>query len=57
MYLCRKLTDKSLSDIGKLMGNRDHTTILHGIDKIEKSIKKDPTMQNTIEVIMKKINP
>ncbi len=57
MYLCRKLTDFSLSDIGKIMGNRDHTTILHGIDKIEKNIKKDPGMQNTIDVLTKKINP
>jgi chromosomal replication initiator protein len=57
MYLCRKLTDHSLSDIGKLMGKRDHTTILHGIDKVEKNIKKDPSMQNTIEVLTKKINP
>jgi chromosomal replication initiator protein len=57
MYLCRKLTDLSLADIGKLMGNRDHTTILHGIDKVDTNIKKDPTMQNTIDVLMKKINP
>lgn len=57
MYLCRKLTDYSLSDIGKVMGNRDHTTILHGIDKVEKNIKKDPSMQNTIDVLTKKINP
>lgn len=57
MYLCRKLTDFSLSDIGKVMGNRDHTTILHGIDKVEKNIKKDPSMQNTIDVLTKKINP
>lgn len=57
MYLCRKLTDFSLSDIGKIMGNRDHTTVLHGIDKVETNIKKDPGMQNTIEVLTKKINP
>ncbi len=57
MYLCRKLTDYSLSDIGKVMGNRDHTTVLHGIDKVETNIKKDPSMQNTIEVLTKKINP
>ncbi len=57
MYLCRKLTDLSLADIGKLMGNRDHTTILHGIDKVDTNIKKDTSMQNTIEVLMKKINP
>ncbi|MDF2951331.1 MAG: chromosomal replication initiator protein DnaA [Anaerocolumna sp.] len=57
MYMCRKLTELSLSDIGKLMGNRDHTTVLHGIDKIETNMKKDASMQNTIDVLMKKINP
>lgn len=57
MYLCRKLTDLSLADIGKIMGNRDHSTILHGIDKVENNIIKDSTMHNTIEVLMKKINP
>lgn len=57
MYLCRKLTDFSLSDIGKVMGNRDHTTVLHGIDKVEKNIKSEPSMQNTIDVLTKKINP
>lgn len=57
MFLCRKLTDFSLSDIGKLLGNRDHTTVLHGIDKVEKNIKADPSMQNTIDVLTKKINP
>ncbi len=57
MFLCRRLTDFSLADIGKLMGNRDHTTILHGIDKVEKNIKSDPSMKNTIDVLMKKITP
>jgi chromosomal replication initiator protein len=57
MYLCRKLTELSLADIGKLMGNRDHSTILHGIDKVERNINKDAGMQNTIDVLMKKINP
>ncbi|MFV0342888.1 MAG: chromosomal replication initiator protein DnaA [Anaerocolumna sp.] len=57
MYLCRKLTEFSLADIGKLLGNRDHTTVLHGIDKVEKNIKNDPTMQNTIDVLTKKISP
>ncbi|MDF2801644.1 MAG: chromosomal replication initiator protein DnaA [Anaerocolumna sp.] len=57
MFLCRKLTDFSLSDIGKILGNRDHTTVLHGIDKVEKNIKADPSMQNTIDVLTKKITP
>ena len=57
MYFCRKLTDNSLAEIGKLLGNRDHTTVLHGIDKVEKTMKKDLSLQNTIEVLNKKINP
>jgi len=56
MYLCRQLTDYSLTDIGKLLGNRDHSTILHGCDKIIKDIEKDATLQNTTDVLIKKIN-
>ena len=33
MYLCRKLTDESLQNIGKALGKKDHTTVIHGIDK------------------------
>lgn len=57
MYLCRQLTELSLSDIGKKLGNRDHTTILHGIDKITNDLEKDSLLQNTIEVLTKKISP
>ena len=57
MYLCRKLTDVSLNDIGKKLGNRDHTTILHGINKIEVELKNDNVLVNTIDVLSKKINP
>ena len=57
MYLCRNLTEYSLEDIGKSLGKRDHTTILYGIQKIEKDIKSDGALQNTIEVLIKKITP
>ena len=57
MYLCRKLTSTSLSEVGKMMGNRDHSTILHGCNKIESDLKKEPTLQNTIDILIKKINP
>lgn len=57
MYLCRKLTGMSLADIGKMMGNRDHSTVLHGYNKVEKDLKNDVSLQNTIDVLIKKINP
>ena len=57
MYLCRNLTEFSLEDIGKALGKRDHTTILYGIQKIEKDLKEDRSLQNTIEVLIKKISP
>ena len=57
MYLSRKLTDFSVTDIGKSLGNRDHSTVLHGCDKIIKDIDKDPSLHNTIDVLIKKINP
>ena len=57
MYLCRNMTDTGLQNIGKSLGGRDHTTILHGIDKIAADLEGNPTLQNTIDILKKKINP
>lgn len=42
MYLSRMLTDLSLSDIGAGFGKRDHTTVIHGCDKIAEKARTDP---------------
>ncbi len=55
MYLCRKLTDMSLPKIGEVLGKRDHTTVLHGYDKINKAVAKDIHLKNTIDILTKKI--
>lgn len=55
MYLCRSMTNCPLQQIGKYLGNRDHTTIIHGCEKIEKDIEKNDTLKNTIDVLKKKI--
>jgi chromosomal replication initiator protein len=55
MYLSRTLTDMSLPKIGQVLGKRDHTTIIHGYDKINKDIQKDKALKNTIEILTKKI--
>ncbi len=57
MFLCRRLTEMSVTEIGKSLGNRDHSTVIHGCDKIYKDIEKDPSIHNTIDVLIKKINP
>lgn len=45
MYLCRKLTDMSLPKIGEVIGKRDHTTVLHGYEKINNELKTDNTLK------------
>lgn len=57
MYLCRELTDSSLVNIGKLLGKKDHTTVLHGINKITEELKTNNDLSSKIEVIKKKMNP
>lgn len=57
MYLCRSMTDTGLQNIGKALGGRDHTTILHGIEKITTDLAANPTLQNTIDILKKKISP
>lgn len=57
MYLSRKLTSQSTTEIGIQLGNRDHTTILHGIQKIEKDIEDNKVISDNIEALIKKINP
>ncbi|MGL4738892.1 MAG: chromosomal replication initiator protein DnaA [Cellulosilyticaceae bacterium] len=55
MYLCRKLTDLSLPKIGEKFGGRDHTTIIHGFEKISKDIVKDIELSQTINELESKI--
>ena len=57
MYLATKLTDLSTTDIGKQLNKRDHSTVIHGRNKIEEDLKLNPQLQNTIDVLIKKINP
>ena len=57
MYLCRSMTATPLQTIGRFLGGRDHTTVIHGADKITADINKDDTLNNTIEILKKKINP
>ncbi|WP_076460264.1 chromosomal replication initiator protein DnaA [Limosilactobacillus caccae] len=55
MYLSRELTDSSLPKIGNEFGGKDHTTVLHAIDKIEAGLKKDTDLQNDIAKLKAKL--
>jgi len=57
MYLCREMTDTSFTNIGKLLGKKDHTTVIHGVNKIEDELKTSEELRNKIEIIKKKISP
>ena len=57
MYLCREHTDASLEEIGKLLGKKDHTTVMSGINKIKQKMTFDDELNKNLDIIMKKLNP
>lgn len=57
MYLCRTMTDTPLKSIGIILGGRDHSTVSHGVEKVAEEIKVNDIMNNTVDIIKKKINP
>ena len=48
MYLIRELTDVSLVDIGTVLGKRDHTTIMHGIDKMKRDLETSSDLRTQV---------
>ena len=56
MYLCRNLTDESFPKIGTEFGGKDHSTVMHSCDKIEREMRTNKELFNTIEKIKKDIN-
>lgn len=55
IYLTRRLTKHSLPEIGAAFGGRDHTTIMHSINKIENTMPKDEKLKANIESLIKTI--
>ena len=56
MYLMRRMICMNLVDIGKEFGDRDHTTVLHSLDKVEKQMRSDPTFAEMVKQITTNIN-
>jgi len=55
MYLAKQYTTNSLPDIGRKFSNRDHTTVIHAVKKIDELIKKDNEIKESVIEIKKKL--
>ena len=51
MYLSKKMTTRSLPDIARRFGGRDHTTVMHGVKKIEELMQQDSQMADDLEML------
>ena len=55
MYICRVYIEETLPKIGSAFGGKDHTTVMHSVDKIKKEILSDKELENEIKNIISKI--
>ena len=55
MYLSRQLTHASLSEVGRAFGGKDHTTVLHAVDKVTTLLQEDPKLRKTIDGLIQGI--
>ena len=55
MYLCKQHTTRSYPDIGRRFGGRDHTTVLHGVRKIEELLASDEQIAKDVEALTRKL--
>ena len=51
MYLSKQLTTRSLPEIGRRFGNRDHTTVMHAVRKVEELRSLDATIDEDVELL------
>ncbi|WP_428644415.1 chromosomal replication initiator protein DnaA [Roseibium sp.] len=56
MYIAKVITGRSLPEIGRRFGNRDHTTVLHAVRKIEDMVRKDKSLAQEIELLKRLIH-
>jgi len=55
MWLAKQLTTRSLPDIGRRFGGRDHTTVLHAVRRIEALRLEDPQLNRDLEILIRKL--
>ena len=57
MYLCCEICDATQKDVGEALGGRDHSTVIHGRNKIAHDLQQDKDLKNVIDILKKKIIP
>lgn len=55
MYLARKELGSSFPAIGEFFGGRDHTTVMHGVEKVEKAVTADDAIKQEVDLILEKL--
>ena len=55
MYIGREMTDYSTTEIGQDFGGKDHTTVMHSIEKIKGKLLTDPTLESTIDSLKRAV--
>jgi chromosomal replication initiator protein len=53
MYLAKKMTSRSLPEIGRRFGGRDHSTVLHAVRKIDDQIKTDDRLAKEVALLIR----
>ena len=55
MYLARELTEHSLPEIGRGIGGRNHTTVLHAVNRVGAAIRTDPTVRSAVDNLRRRL--
>ena len=56
MYLSKQLTSRSLPEIGRTFGGRDHTTVMHAVSRIESLIIEDSSIADDLELLKRNLD-
>jgi chromosomal replication initiator protein len=55
MYLARELTDHSLPEIGRGVGGRNHTTVMHAIDRVATAVRTDTALRSAVDNLRREL--
>ena len=55
MYLLRQITGLQLVEIGAAFGNRDHSTVIHSLERVEEMLESDEVFRGRVEKLRKRL--